>query len=64
MVDVTRFTEPELVKLKELTEKSHSDLQSLCSTRKVCTGCQWRNLCTYYCSLWSIAHKELKRRGE
>ena len=64
MIDVTRFTEPELVKLKELTDNSRSALHRFCSSRKVCAGCQWRNLCIYYRDLWLIAHKELERRGE
>ena len=64
MIDVTHFTEPELVKLKELTDNSRSALHRLCSCPKVCIGHQWRNLCIYYRDLWLIADKELKRRGE
>lgn len=44
MIDVTRFTVPELVKLKELTDSSRSALHTLCSSRKTCTGCQWNTL--------------------
>jgi hypothetical protein len=62
MIDVTRFTVPELVKLKELTDSSRSALHTLCSSRKTCTGCQWNTLCIYYRDLWLMAHKELKRR--
>lgn len=64
MIDVTRFTEPELVKLKEFTGDSRFALHTLCTSRKVCAGCQWRNLCIYYRDLWLITNKELKRRGE
>lgn len=64
MLDVTRFTEPELIKLKELTDTSRAALHTLCASRKTCSGCQWPNLCIYYRDLWLISHKELKRRYE
>ncbi len=62
MVDVMRFSDAELVKLKELTDKSRSALHIFCESRKTCAGCRWSKLCVYYRDLWLIAHKELKRR--
>ena len=63
MIDVTHFTEPELLKLKELTEYSRTALFNLCTRNKKCTGCQWRNLCNYYRDIIIVADKELKRRA-
>lgn len=62
MIEVTKFTDAELLKLKELTEYSRACLHKHCAARKHCDGCEYQHLCIYYRDTYIIARKELKRR--
>lgn len=62
MIEVTKFTDAELFKLKELSEYSRTILHKNCASRKHCDGCTFQRLCIYYRDLTIISNKELKRR--
>lgn len=63
MFEPSKFTDAELLKLKQLTEYSRARLHRSCTKREHCDGCPNNHLCIYYRDLLIIANKEIKRRS-